>query len=363
MKKLVLIALVLFVQINYACLNEHYSVDRYGEFHVTEEYRKPFYTDFNYKQVEKKLIELHKKLVDEKKFEVLTDYAVYLLKGKKTEEALIILQTLAFHYPSDYSISANLGTAYELSGMPDSALKYIERGMELNPNSHGGSEWIHVKILETKIKQRTEPDYLTRYTVLELTEEQEKDWKICQDILIQLRERFPFCPGPDSIMASIVTDLGDCYANVLSVEVAKGVYMIAKNYFSDESEELQHKIDEMKSLGTKYQTRTRTIVDGDAIKESHFTDKKLMENPNDPPYEIKWEKINTNPDSLLSFVGLTPIVFEPVIMEEPVDTADANILQTTEQPTEQNSNALIYFVVGLVLIITLIGVYFLKRKK
>lgn len=372
MKNIILLItiLVFFPNIFWACLNENYGFDKYGNYHLTDEYREPFKTDFNYKEVEQKLISLHKKLTKEKSIEVLSDYAVYLLKGKKTEEALIILQTLAFHNTDNYSISANLGTAYELSGMPDSALKYIQRGIELNPNSHGGSEWIHVKILETKIAQKTQPDFLLHHTVLNLSAQDEKDMKICQDILIQLTERFPFCPGPDSIMASLVIDLGDCYANLISVEVATGVYLIAKNYFGDASESLQEKINETKKLSNQNENKPKPhtpeemdLKGADESLESHNTDRELLENPNKPPYDIQWEKINTNTDSLLAFVGLTPIVFEPnnaseIWVESPPEPA-----QEKEPIEEYKSNSMLYFIFGLVLILFFVGLVVLRFRK
>jgi len=55
----------------------------------------------------------------------------------------------------------DLGTAYELAGKNEPALRWIREGLRRNPNSHKGTEWLHVKILEAKIeqeKQRPSPN-------------------------------------------------------------------------------------------------------------------------------------------------------------------------------------------------------------
>jgi tetratricopeptide (TPR) repeat protein len=349
-----------------ACLNVHYSLDKEGHFHETEGYREPFAINFDFEKLEKNLLTTEKKLLKEKTYKLLSDYAVYLLKGGKTEEALQIFISLAYHFPDQYELAANLGTAYELSGNPDSALVYIQKGMKLNPNAHEGSEWVHVKILETKIKQKTQPDYLVSNTVLNLSADQEKDPKICDQILIQLHERFPFCPGPDSIMASLLVDLGDCYANTVSIEIAKGVYELAQKYYGDESESTKNKIAEMKKLSREYDTRSTKIVDeGESIKEGTFTHKKLMEDFNDPPYEIKWEKINTDVDSLLGIIGLTQVVFEPAPMPEQADsltTIEAASAEPKTQPTT-NDNSLIYFISFGLLALILYILFVVKRNR
>lgn len=364
MKKILLAFLLALALNSNACINVHYSLDKEGHFHETEDYREPFNINFDFKKLEKNLLSTEKKLLKEKTYQLLSDYAVYLLKGGKTEEALQIFISLAYHFPDKYELAANLGTAYELSGNPDSALVYIQKGIDLNPNAHGGSEWVHVKILETKIKQKTQPDYLGKNKVLNLTDAQKKDIKICDQILIQLHERFPFCPGPDSIMASLFVDLGDCYANTVSIEIAIGIYQIAINYYGDESEKTRHKISEMRILSREYETRTtKFVVEGGNIKESHFSDKKLMEDNNKPPYEIKWDNINTDVDSLLGIIGLTQIVFEPALpMVESDSTSTLSPGADTAEKNEGGSS-LIYIVAFGILGLLLYVMYVVRKNK
>ena len=363
-KSVFALALILNLTSAQACLNVHYSLDKEGHFHETEDYREPFNINFDFQKLEKNLLSTETKLLKEKTYQLLSAYAVYLLKAGKTEEALQIFISLAYNFPDKYELAANLGTAYELSGNPDSALVYIQKGMDLNPNAHGGSEWVHVKILETKIKQKTQPDYLAHNTVLNLTEAQKKDSKVCDQILIQLHERFPFCPGPDSIMASVLIDLGDCYANSVSIEIARGIYELARNYYGDESESTKEKIAEMKKLSKEYETRTTKIVDdGENIKEGTFTHKKLMEDNNNPPYEIKWDKINTNVDSLLGIIGLTQIVFEPAPIIEATDTTTIVKTENNSPHPNQNSGTLIYIIAFGLLALLLYVMYVVKKNK
>src|SRR5947207_579426 len=66
----------------------------------------------------------------------LNDYAVALVFQGRTEEAISFLQEQEKSNPGDYSTAANLGTAYELAGKNELALKWIQEGMHRNPKSH-----------------------------------------------------------------------------------------------------------------------------------------------------------------------------------------------------------------------------------
>src|ERR1044072_359909 len=218
-----------------ACLNYYYTVDRAGMLHFAGEVKLPFNTNFNKELIVAGLKRLEGKMQKEHSYMLLSDYAVGLLKLGKTKEAVDLLAELYRHYPNEYQIASNLGTAYELNGQNDSALKYIKRGMELNPNDHEGSEWIHVKILETKLKLAADSNWLKTHSVLELTPVQKVDSNVRKQLLIQLQERFPFSPGPNAIMANLFIDLGDLYANTSSIEYAKLFYQIANTYYGDKS--------------------------------------------------------------------------------------------------------------------------------
>ena len=247
---------------------------------------------------------------------MLSDYAVYLMKAGRVDESLAILKELNKSLPQEYQIAANLGTAYELNGELDSALFYIKRGIEINPDAHAGSEWIHIQVLETKMKQIKNPDFLDFTSVLELSLEQKKDSATRAQLEIQIRERFPFSPGPDQIMASLMIDLADCYTNSLSIEHAKAFYNIAELYCGADSTLTTPKIYEMIELRKKYKdiSTSDAIVDGSNHKVTGVPYKTIIDNNNWKNYIINWTEFNLDSDALLAEVDYS--LDKSVIAEE-----------------------------------------------
>lgn len=363
-KQILLIVLILgFFQAK-ACLNYYYSVDNQGNLHPADDIQNPFYKNFNLKSIERNLKKLKGKLTTEKDYKLLSDYAVLLLKAGKTAEATDILSQLALQYPDDYQIIANLGTAYELSGEVEKALEYIKKGIELNPDSHDGSEWVHVRVLETKLKLMSDSSYLDNNSVLSLTESEKNDTLVRNQILHQVRERFPFSPGPNPIMASLLIDLGDCYAYTASIEYAKVLYTIAKLYFGADEELVANKNKEMIRLRNKYQKvqPERRLEDGDNIKIHGLSYKYLLTNNINSSYEINWNNISLNTDTLLSYVNL-------VRQEEPkpeVIEEEESTMEPDQKPvkTDVASESIEYNVLYLALtVIVALGIGFFVYKK
>jgi len=374
MKKFLFLFLLIFnIPASHACLNYYYSIDNSGHFHDGEELelRKAFNTNFNTVRLEKSLKQLQAKLKTSKDYKVLSDYAVVLLKAGKTAVALDILEQLSLKHPDDYQIAANLGTAYELSGNNEKALEYIKRGIELNPNSHGGSEWVHVKLLEVKLKLAKNPAYLDSMTVLNLTDKQKKDVKVRDQLMIQLRERFPFCKGPDPIMASLFIDLGDCYANTASIEFAKAAYEIAKHYYKAPDKIVDPKIEQAKNQLRQYIGRSLPPqefegmqVEGMHNRMGPIRYEKLLDDNNPSKYEIKWTDLQSNADSLLAYAEIERVIPEP---EVEVSTADSlGFIQTKKicKPKLEQSSSWIYFLIaGLAVVGGAIFIFVRRRKK
>ncbi len=301
-----------------ACLNRYFTVDKEGHAHDNGHIGLIyFYTNFNKEQLDWELYELEPKIRKEHSYMLLSDYAVILLKLGKTNEALQIFKGLYAHYPEEYQIASNLGTAYELHGDNDSALKYIRRGIELNPYDHEGSEWIHVKILETKIKLKEDPAWLKHNSVLQLTEEQKNDPQVCNQLNIQMQERFPFTsPVADPIMASLFTDLGDLYYNTKSVAIAIICYRAAREYYKASSTELDRKISEAEILNKELattkpgedQTKGRkAIILTQVDYESCFIDQDKKK------FRIKWNEVLTDPKTLLALVNFSLPGYGPIL--------------------------------------------------
>ncbi|HXC06341.1 MAG TPA: hypothetical protein VNZ86_16400, partial [Bacteroidia bacterium] len=281
----------------YPCLNTYYVFDQEGTLYsMGGEWQYPFNKNFNLERNVTHLKKLEQKLKVEQNYMLLSDYAVCLMKLGKPKVALEILIELYKHYPSEYQIAANLGTAYELNARPDSALKYIKRDMELNPNDHEGSEWIHVKVLEAKLALQQNPDYLHDHSVLGLKQAQKKDSLLFKQLTIQLQERVPFTPVPDPILASLFTDLGDLSAAVRSVEYARAYYHIAKDYCGSQHPELDVKIKTMDKLINKY---AAVPVPHRSMEETpthvgFFRYTELLKDNDAGHYMINWDRLNTN---------------------------------------------------------------------
>lgn len=171
--------------------------------------------------------------------DIQSDIAVNLGYLGRYQEALDILKKLQAAYPEDYTIAANLGTTYELLGKNELALQFIKKGLQLNPESHEGSEWVHVKILEAKIKMAAAPDWIYKNRVLGTgvkfdSKETELLNDQAWDVEYQLQERIPFTPFPDVLLANVFDELGDLYATQQSVELAYIAYDFAlRNDSSD----------------------------------------------------------------------------------------------------------------------------------
>ena len=337
-------------------------MDNTGHFHPADDLRTAFNINFNLKLIEKKLQQLKPQLVKEKDYKLLSDYSVLLLKAGKTAEAIAILEQLAEHYPGEYQIAANLGTAYELNGNNEKALEFIKKDMELNPNDHEGSEWVHVKVLEAKLKLAGDTTYLSENTVLNLTEENKKDSLVRKHILIQVQERFPFCKGPDKIMASLLIDLGDCYANTASIEFAKVLYTIAKIYYGADKNVVDHKVDEMIRLRKKYSTKRPPAIDeeeGSYIKLGGITYKSMLDNNNISDYKINWENIESNSDTLLSYIDLPDK--EPATEEMAADTTISISVETNTSKADDSGNWYYYLFGGILTL--LLGLLLYKKVR
>jgi len=276
---------------------------------VNNGWEYPFNTNFNPELNYSKLKRIEAKLKTERNYMLLSDYSICLMKLGKPKEALALLCEIYKHYPNDYKIAANIGTAYELNNMPDSALKYIKRDIELNPKDHFSSEWVHVKVLETELALRKDPNYLYKHTVLELSEKQKNDSAIFYQVFYQVDERFPFSPSPNEIMASLFMDLADMMANLKSIEYARAYYHISKDYFGNQSPETPRKIKQMDSLIKNYwSVEPKEFIPGeprDNHKVQGVNYKKLLGDNNQEHYIVNWSKINTNVATLISMVDFS----------------------------------------------------------
>lgn len=172
-------------------------------------------------------------------FRILSDLAALELKAGSKADGLKMLEELYGKYPDEYNIVANLGTAYELAGNNAKALELINRAISINPQSHYGSEWIHLRILEYKTGKRAALN-----SIIGLNQGDDfaawirnKEYKFPRppdslqvQIAYQLHERIAFLPAPDSIIAQLVIDFADITAKDESLAPARDFYLFALPY-------------------------------------------------------------------------------------------------------------------------------------
>lgn len=210
---------------------------------------------FDYEEINKRLELLNNKIKNgTDDFKTWSDIAANLMKLGKVDSSIKILKPLVVKHPKEYNLLANLGTSYELIGQLDSALKYISKGLEINPNSHYGSEWIHVKILEAKIKSKNKPRWFVDNEIVSLEYLINKVdttnlntlnralMKINNDFFFQIRTRAPFTPAPDKVIANLLNTLGDFNKKIGTYENALLSYIYTLDF--EESDVNKFKIKE-----------------------------------------------------------------------------------------------------------------------
>ena len=152
--------------------------------------------------------------------------AARVLTGKYPE-AIALLRATEEKFPGNAKVAANLGTALELAGQNEEALKWIREGVIRDANEHNGSEWLHARILEAKIAIAKDPAWLQKNRVLQLdfgTADVpaapgilpiDKDGKLkgvdqlLSQIQYQLNERTSFVAPPDAVIGDVLASAGD----------------------------------------------------------------------------------------------------------------------------------------------------------
>jgi len=186
-------------------------------------------------------VKMQSMLANSTNFNERSDYAVSLVYVGKTKEAVELLQTLEKEQSGTYIVAANLGTALELLGNNEEALKWIREGIRRNPQSHEGTEWLHAKILEAKIAAQKDAYYFKKHSVLELDPQHVSSAmtidgrtlspkQVGEAIEYQLQERLQFVKPPDPAVASLLFDYAAIEAATNILESAKGLLKMAVEY-------------------------------------------------------------------------------------------------------------------------------------
>jgi tetratricopeptide (TPR) repeat protein len=172
-----------------------------------------------------------------KDLDYLSDKGIVLILLGQYEKAIELYLDIEKIKPKRYSTASNIGTAYELIGQNENALKWINRSIEIDSASHNNSEWIHARILEAKIKG--EQLYTTTHLlktnfgtgespISKLTKDELS--KLHSALYFQLNERISFIKPKDKIVAQLLFDLGNIAYLVGQYSDALEDYRLAKEY-------------------------------------------------------------------------------------------------------------------------------------
>lgn len=241
MKKILIFLLLIIITLNksFACLNGETKRLKDGTFLYEDHdgyvpYGHNFSNEDNFVAGITQLGDLYNKTKD---LDYLSDKGLLLILLKRYDEAIKLYLEIEKLQPNRYSTASNIGTAYELIGQNENALKWIKKSVEIAAYAHKGSEWIHVKILEAKIKGEA---YCTTLFLLNLdfgnamlpksSLDQDALRNLQKQLFYQLNERISFVKPKDKIVAQLLFDLGNISFLVGDFDDAKGNYNQAKEY-------------------------------------------------------------------------------------------------------------------------------------
>jgi tetratricopeptide (TPR) repeat protein len=242
MKKLIAAVVLLASLQSNACLNL-FSVDSAGKPHVLN-HGFHIATSHDNNHISRNIISLEKSFAKgDYDFKRISDYGSYLLMGGRFKDGLDIFRALIVKHNGVYEIAANIAVAYELNGNIDSALYWERKALDINPNGHYGSEWIHLKILEAKQQLATDSNWCLHNNVAGITAKMKarpntahRDGADIQldnffrDFIVQLSERIPFTYGTDPALGKLLYELGEAYLSV-SMHRAYFCYAAAKYFY------------------------------------------------------------------------------------------------------------------------------------
>lgn len=229
----------------------------------------------NEKEYEVKIRDLDSLYKATNDLDYLSDKGLLLILLKKYEKAIQLYLEIEKKKPGRYSTASNLGTVYELAGQNENALKWIKKAIEIDPNSHNGSEWLHEKVLEAKLKGE---QYFTSRFLLNtdfgsellpstsLTHDELNN--LSHVLYYQLNERVSFVKPKDKIVSQLMFDLGNVAFLLRNYYDAIDDYEQAKRYgFSDPLLEIRIKESErLKQMPVASLKRSKVKVYNSKIK-------------------------------------------------------------------------------------------------
>lgn len=164
------------------------------------------------------------------------DLVIALLYLKDYSKALVYAQKLYAKFPNEYNVVITYAATLELNGKLDYALQYINVAMKINPDSHRGSEWMHVKIIEDLLGFNKNDFSVVGLDFgndsIPFLEGKSKTelWNLLVQCAFQISERKYFISRNDKAFGKLIFD----YANLLQVNnfisISEQYYEMAARY-------------------------------------------------------------------------------------------------------------------------------------
>jgi tetratricopeptide (TPR) repeat protein len=296
-RSILLLSFLAFNASVFACINEMKALIS-GKHEITHTAEAPVGRDFDdtiyYKG---RLMELDSLWKAEKNIDHYSDYGVQLIYLGRYNEAKAVFHEIHKRQPGRYATAANIGTIYELLGQNDSALYWIKEAVRIDPTSHMNSEWIHVNILEAKVRGEAfvNAKFLigTEFgndikPVTTLSEDELGKLKVA--LRYQLSERMSFIKSNDKIVGLLLFELGNMVALQDDVTTALRIYDKAVAYgFANNvlKKRYEHFLTLQKGLKNEYDSLKGRPWD--KLKEQPATLVKSATTNNNSPYKtIMW---------------------------------------------------------------------------
>ena len=176
--------------------------------------------------------------------ESMSDAAVEKLLQGDVMGAVQDLEAAEKAHPGHYYTAANLGTAYELAGDDEKALQWILEGIKRDPKAHMRTEWLHARILNAKLKVKSDPAWLEHNSISEVNfpDVNKSEYRVStlqgnldaaaihKTLWTQLSVRMLFVKPKDPIVAQLLYELALVEAHTKVLEEATVYLKIAERY-------------------------------------------------------------------------------------------------------------------------------------
>lgn len=247
-----LLGALLVSQSAQACINS-VGTDRSGNRFMPGDYTgdelvEAMTRPWNWKYFDEETLRISAEVRKAPDFANLNNLGVALIRYGRTTQAIRLFVANEKRFPGRPETAANLGTALELAGFDNIALSWIRIGIRRNVDEHRGTEWLHARILETKIALKKDPTYLEGRSVAgvhfsnalipDLPDRYPHGnagtpvlpYQLNNAFAYQLRERLQFVKPKDSVVANLLSDWATLNLAGGPVENAEALYGLAERY-------------------------------------------------------------------------------------------------------------------------------------